>query len=89
MATPLLHPITMIILAMTHSVTSTHTLRTGSLDRLDNTLCINSSPPGQNSRRFADVIFGRVFVNEKFCILIRISLKFVLRGPIRNNSALV
>ena len=34
---------------------------------------INSSPPGQNVRRFADDIF----MNEKFCILIKISLKFV------------
>ena len=29
------------------------------------------------------------FVNEKFCILIKISLKFVLKSPIDNNSALV
>ena len=29
------------------------------------------------------------FVNEKFCILIIISLKFDPKGPIDNNSALV
>ena len=29
------------------------------------------------------------FVNEKFCILIEISLKFVPMGPIDNNPALV
>ena len=29
------------------------------------------------------------FVNEKICILIEISLKFVPRGPIENNPALV
>ena len=29
------------------------------------------------------------FVNEKFCILIKISLKFVPEGPIDNNPALV
>ena len=28
-------------------------------------------------------------VNEKFCILIKISLKFVTKGPIANNPALV
>ena len=30
-----------------------------------------------------------IFVNEKFCILIKISLKFVPKGPIDNNQALV
>ena len=37
----------------------------------------------------ADNIFKRIFFNEKFCILIEISLKFVPKGPIDNNSALV
>ena len=50
---------------------------------------LNSSPPGQNGRHFADNIFRCIFVNEKFCILIKISLKFVPRGPIDNNLALV
>ena len=48
-----------------------------------------SSPPGQNGRRFADDIFIFIFVNEKFCILIKISLKFVPKGQIDNNPALV
>ena len=43
---------------------------------------INSSPPGQNGCHFADNIFRCIFVNEKFCILIKISLKFVPKGPI-------
>ena len=30
-----------------------------------------------------------IFVNENFCILIRIPLKFVPEGPINNNPALV
>ena len=30
-----------------------------------------------------------IFLNEKFCILIKISSKFVSRGPIDNKSALV
>ena len=37
----------------------------------------------------ADDIFKCIFVNEKFCILIRISLKFVPKGPINNKPALV
>ena len=37
----------------------------------------------------ADNIFKRIFFNENFCILIEISLKFVPKGPIDNNSALV
>ena len=48
----------------------------------------NSSPPGQNGRHFADV-FRCIFMNEKFCILIKISLKFVSMGPIDNNPALI
>ena len=37
----------------------------------------------------ADDIFKCIFINEKFCISIQISLKFVLRSPIENRSALV
>ena len=50
---------------------------------------LNSSPPGQNGRLFADDIFRCIFVNEKFCILIKISLKFVPKSQINNNPALV
>ena len=35
------------------------------------------------------VIWDAFVVNEKFCILIKISLKFVLKGPIDNKPALV
>ena len=49
----------------------------------------NSSPPGQNGRHFTDDVFKCIFVNEKFCISIQISLKFVPKGPIDNNPALV
>ena len=38
---------------------------------------------------FADDIFRWIFVNEKFCILIEIPLKFVPKGPIDNKPALV
>ena len=37
----------------------------------------------------ADDIFRCIFVNEKFCILIKISLKIVPKGLIDNNAALV
>ena len=37
----------------------------------------------------ADDTFMRIFMNEKFGILIRISLKFVPKVPIYNTSALV
>ena len=30
-----------------------------------------------------------IFINEEFCISIQISLKFVPKGPIDNNSVLV
>ena len=49
----------------------------------------SSCPPGQNGHHFADDIFRCIFVNEKFCIFIKISLKFVPKGPIDNNPALV
>ena len=51
--------------------------------------CINSSPPEKNGRYFADDIFRCIFVTAKFCILIKILLKFVPKGPIDNNQALV
>ena len=54
-----------------------------------NALTLNSSPTGQNGRHFADYIFRCIFFNEKFCIFIKISLKFVPKGPIDNNPALV
>ena len=37
----------------------------------------------------ADDIFRCIFMNEKFCILIEISLKFVPKGLIDNIPALV
>ena len=52
--------------------------------------CINYLiSPGQNGCHFADDIFNFIFMNEKLCILIRISLKFAPKGPVDNKSALV
>ena len=36
----------------------------------------------------ADDIFKCIFLNEKFCIFIRISLKFAPKGPIDNDPEL-
>ena len=44
-------------------------------------------PPWQNGRHFADAIFWCIFVNEKFYVLIKISVKFVPTCPIYNNTA--
>ena len=46
-------------------------------------------PHGQNGCHFADDIFRCIFVNEKFCILIKISLKLLPKGAIDNNPPLV
>ena len=37
----------------------------------------------------ADDVFRCIFMNEKFCISIIISLKFAPNGPINNDTALV
>ena len=50
---------------------------------------VNSSPPGQNGHHFADDIFKCIFINEMFCILNQLSLKFIPRGLINNIPALV
>ena len=46
------------------------------------------SPSGQYSYHFSDDIFKSIFMNEKFCISIQISPKFVPKNPIDNKSAL-
>ena len=43
----------------------------------------------QNGRHFPDGIFKWIFLNGNIWILIKISLKFVLRGSINNIPALV
>ena len=50
---------------------------------------VNTLRPRQNGRRFADDTFKRIFLNENVRISIKISLKFVPKGPINNNPALV
>ena len=50
---------------------------------------LNTLRPRQNGRRFVDDTFKRIFLNENVIISIKISLKFVPKGPINNNPALV
>ena len=50
---------------------------------------INTLRPRQNGRRFTDDTFKRIFLNESVRIAIKISLKFVPKGPINNISSLV
>ena len=49
----------------------------------------NTFRPRQNGRHFPDDNFKRIFLNENVRILIKISLKFVTKGPIINIPALV
>ena len=48
-----------------------------------------SFTPGQNDHHFEDDIFKCIFLNENICVWHIIWLKFVPKGPIDNNSALV
>ena len=50
---------------------------------------VNTLRPRQNGRHFADDTFKRIFLNENVGISIKISLKFVHKGPINNIPALV
>ena len=50
---------------------------------------VNTLRPGQNGLHFADNIFKCIFLNENVWIPIKISLKFVPKGPINNIPALV
>ena len=45
--------------------------------------------PRQDGHHFPGDIFKRIFLNENVRILIKISLKFVPKGPINNIPALV
>ena len=49
----------------------------------------NTLRPRQNGRHFADDTYKRIFLKENVGISIKISLKFVPKGPINNISALV
>ena len=50
---------------------------------------IITSRPRENDRHFPDDILKCIFLNEKVWIFIKISLKFVPKGPINNILVLV
>ena len=50
---------------------------------------VNTLRPRQNGRRFPDDIFKCIFMNENVWILIKISVKFVPKGPINDIPSLV
>ena len=50
---------------------------------------INTLRPRQNGRHFADDTFKRIFLNQNVRNSIKISLKFVPKGPINNIPSLV
>ena len=50
---------------------------------------LNSLRPRPNRLYFADDIFKCIFLNENVSVAIKISLKFVPKGPISNIPALV
>ena len=50
---------------------------------------VNTLRPRQDGRHSADNIFICIFFNEYCCILIEFPLKYVRKGPIDNNPALV
>ena len=50
---------------------------------------VNSSILGQNGRHFAHDTFKCIIINEMFCVLNRISVKFIPKGLNYNKSTLV
>ena len=52
------------------------------------TMYINTFRPRKNGHQFPNDILKWIFLNENVWILIKISLKFVLKGPINNIPAL-
>ena len=50
---------------------------------------LNTLRPRQNGRHFPDDIFKCIFLNENVSNSIKISLKFVPKGPINNSPSLI
>ena len=51
--------------------------------------CFNTLKPRQNTCHFPDNILKCIFLNENVLISIKISLKFVPKGPINNIPTFV
>ena len=64
-------------------------LNTPGLSTVPSDFRLNTLRQRQNSRHFADDTFKRIFLNENITISIKISLKFVPKGPINNIPSLV
>ena len=47
-------------------------------------MIMNTLRPSQNGRHFTDDVFKCIFLNENVWILLKLSLKFVPKGPINN-----
>ena len=62
---------------------------TGGGRLMGDTRAINTLRPRQNGRHFPDDIFKWIFLNANVWIPIKISLKFVPKGPINNIPAMV
>ena len=63
-----------------------HKISLAILNNLDHQeIILNSFPPRQNGRHLVDDIFRCIFVDEKFCIMIKFSLEFVPKGPINSH----
>ena len=61
----------------------------GHVQNKDTVLSMNTLRPRWNRRQFAGDIFNLIFYNEDIWIAIKISRKFVVKGPINNIPALV
>ena len=59
------------------------------LTNIQNVTVLTHLQPDKMAAIMADNIFKCIFLNEKFRILIKIWLKFIRKGPIDNNLALV
>ena len=65
------------------------TYTTGQIASLSTVALFYTLRPRQTGRHFADDIFKCIFFNEMAWIPIKMSLKFVPKGPINNIPALV
>ena len=52
-------------------------------------MALNTLWPRQNGRHFANGTFKRIFLNQNGKVSIKISLKFVPKGPSNNTLVLV
>ena len=64
-------------------------ISTGSIQDSNIIMNLNTLRLGQNGRQFPDNIIKYILLNENISILIKISLKFISKGPINNIPALV